>query len=242
MEIKKKDKVSLENKTILFKEFGLVAALALFLAALALKNNEKPVAYDTIDTEIKKPAEKKITQIISKEQNPPPEKAKIPVAQKVLEIVDEDLIIPDVPAVVKTEGESKLKVEISTYYEEHIVVNESVAERKEKAVEEEFPSTAVEEKPSFQGGDENSFTKWVSSKVEYPEIARENGVQGRVILQFIVGTDGSVSDVKVIREVNELLDKEAMRVIASSPRWKPGRQKHKPVKVRYTFPVIFQLR
>jgi protein TonB len=76
----------------------------------------------------------------------------------------------------------------------------------------------------------------------YPEVAKENGIQGRVTLQFVVDTDGSVRDVKVIRGVDPALDKEAVRVVSSSPKWTPGRQRDKPVKVRYIFPVIFQLR
>jgi len=92
------------------------------------------------------------------------------------------------------------------------------------------------------GGDENTFTKWVFERLVYPEVAKENGIQGRVTLQFVVDTDGSVRDVKVIRGVDPALDKEAVRVVSSSPKWTPGRQRDKPVKVRYIFPVIFQLR
>ena len=135
--------------------------------------------------------------------------------------------------IINTEDDKNLGVQIKDYVKGPV---EEVIE------EEEIPFTIVEEKPSFQGGDENTFTKWVASKLVYPEIAKENGVQGRVILQFLVGTDGSVSDVKVVRGVDASLDKEAARVVASSPKWKPGRQRNKPVKVRYTFPVIFQLR
>ena len=100
----------------------------------------------------------------------------------------------------------------------------------------------MKQKPSFNGGDANEFSKWVNGKLVYPEIAKENGVQGRVMLQFTVNTDGSVSNVKVLRGVDPSLDKEAVRVVSSSPKWKPGRQRDRAVKVTYTFPVIFQLR
>ena len=100
----------------------------------------------------------------------------------------------------------------------------------------------VEEKPCFQGGDSNAFSKWVNSRLVYPEIAKENGVQGKVTLQFTINTDGSVSDVKVLRGVDPSLDKEAVRVVSSSPKWTPGKQRDKPVAVTYTFPVIFQLK
>ena len=92
------------------------------------------------------------------------------------------------------------------------------------------------------GGDANSFSKWVNERLVYPEIAKENGISGRVTLQFTVKTDGRVTNVKVLRGVERSLDKEAVRVVSQSPKWKPGMQDGKPVKVTYTFPVIFQLR
>ena len=82
----------------------------------------------------------------------------------------------------------------------------------------------------------------MNSRLVYPEIAKENGVQGRVTLQFTVEADGRVTNVKVLRGVDESLDKEAVRVVSSSPKWKPGKQRDRAVKVTYTFPVIFQLR
>jgi len=100
----------------------------------------------------------------------------------------------------------------------------------------------IEHKPLFQGGDENNFAKWVNERVEYPEIAVENGVQGRVLVSYVVNTDGRVIDVTILRGVDPALDKEAVRVVSSSPRWIPGYQRDKAVKVRYNFPVIFQLR
>lgn len=103
-------------------------------------------------------------------------------------------------------------------------------------------SSCVEIKPSFKGGDANEFTKWVNARLEYPEIAKENGVQGRVTLQFTIDVDGTLYDVKVLRGVDAALDKEAVRVVSKSPRWKPGIQRGRPVKVSYTFPVVFQLR
>ena len=108
--------------------------------------------------------------------------------------------------------------------------------------EEAIPYLEVEKKPTFHGGDANEFSKWVNSKLVYPELARQNGVQGRVTLQFTVGTDGRVTNVKVIRGVDETLDNEAVRVVSSSPNWTPGSHYGRPVKVVFTFPVIFQLK
>lgn len=109
-------------------------------------------------------------------------------------------------------------------------------------VEMTFNFAEVEIKPSFHGGDANEFSKWVNERLEYPEIAKENGVQGRVTLQFTIDVDGTLYDVKVLRGVDAALDKEAVRVVSKSPRWKPGIQRGRPVKVTYTFPVVFQLR
>lgn len=108
--------------------------------------------------------------------------------------------------------------------------------------EEAIPFQLVEEKPSFQGGDANAFSKWVNAHLVYPEIAKENGVQGRITTQFSVFPDGRVGNVRVLKGVDPSLDKEAIRVISLSPRWKPGKQRDRTVKVTYTFPVNFQLR
>lgn len=107
---------------------------------------------------------------------------------------------------------------------------------------ETIPFPLVEKKPSFMGGTANAFSHWVNERLLYPEIAKENGVQGRVTLQFTILPTGEVSNVKVLRGVDESLDKEAVRVVSSSPNWRPGYQRDQAVKVTYTFPVIFGLR
>ena len=108
--------------------------------------------------------------------------------------------------------------------------------------EEEVPFSGLDVKPSFRGGDANEFSKWVNSQLIYPKTAKKNGVQGRVTLQFTIETSGRVTNVEVLRGVEESLDREAVRVVSQSPRWKPGYLDGKPVRVTYTFPVIFQLR
>ena len=99
----------------------------------------------------------------------------------------------------------------------------------------------VDIQPQFPGG-ERGLINFVNKTREYPYHAYKKGIQGRVLCSFIVGTDGRVSDVRVLRGVDESLDKEAVRVVSSSPKWTPGRQRDRAVKVTYTFPVIFQLR
>ena len=114
--------------------------------------------------------------------------------------------------------------------------------QKEENEEEAIPFGLVDVKPRFQGGDANTFSKWVSANLVYPAEAREKEIEGRVTIQFAVKTDGSISDVKVLRSAHPLLDAEAVRIISASPKWTPGQQKGRDVKVMYQFPVIFKLK
>ena len=116
------------------------------------------------------------------------------------------------------------------------------AEAVEEVVEEEeIPFILVQQKPSFEGGDASAFTKWVNSQIVYPQAAHAAGTEGRVVLKFKVGKDGTVQNVKVIKSVDPELDAEAVRVVSSSPAWTPGQQNGEPVAVSYTFPVIYKL-
>ena len=92
--------------------------------------------------------------------------------------------------------------------------------------------------PSFPGG---NVQKWIAKNVKYPVLAMENGIQGKVYIQFVIERDGSITDVKVLRGVDASLDKEAVRVVKAMPKWKPGKQRGKPVRVSYTLPINFQL-
>ena len=109
-----------------------------------------------------------------------------------------------------------------------------------KAVEDNKIFEVVEQKPSFPGGD-GALMSWLSQNIKYPSIAAEIGVQGRVIVQFVVEKDGSITDVKIAKSVDPSLDKEAARVIKSMPHWIAGRQNGSPVRVRFTVPVTFKL-
>ena len=105
--------------------------------------------------------------------------------------------------------------------------------------EDDAVYSVVEKMPEFPGG-QAALIKYLSENVEYPLIAKENGIQGRVLCEFIVDKDGSITEVKVTRSVDPSLDKEAMRVIKSMPKWNPGKQKGKPVRVKYTMPINFR--
>ena len=231
MEIKKSPKANLENKKFMFMEIGLIVALLIVLGAFEWSTTESSVSI--LEEEVAVVIEEEQVPITQEEQLPPPEVPKEPVMSDVIDIVDDDSKVED-NFLISTEDDKSLGVEIKDY----------VVEQQEEEVveEEEIPFAIVEQKPTFQGKDPNHFTKWVFSKIVYPEIAKENGVQGRVTLQFTIDTDGSIRNVKVLRGVDSSLDKEAVRVVSSSPKWQPGMQRNKPVKVKYTFPVVFQLR
>ncbi len=100
--------------------------------------------------------------------------------------------------------------------------------------------SVIEEKPEFPGGEAAAF-QWIANNIKYPEIAKENNIQGKVFVQFVIGKDGKVTDVQVVRGVDPSLDKEAVRVIQSMPAWKPGKQRNKPVKVSFQLPINFKL-
>ena len=230
MEVKKSPKASLENKRLLFTEIGMVLALlAVFFAFEYQTKEAKNDAFADDQTVVEVEDMVPITQETSP---PPPEAPKIPVLSDQIDIVDDDIKVED--NILNLEDDANMGVEIMDYVEQ--------APEEEQVEEEAIPFQLVEEKPSFNGGDANEFSKWVNQHLEYPEIAKENGVQGRVTLQFTVNPDGSVSNVKVLRGVDSSLDKEAVRVVSMSPKWKPGKQRDRAVKVTYTFPVIFQLR
>ena len=229
MEIKKSAKANLEDKKLLFVEIGLVISLAITLFAFEWTSKETNVA--VLEEQAQVVLEEEIIPITQETPPPPPAAPKIPVLSDQIDIVDDEIEIDD-DMFMNLEDDANLGVEIMDYVE----VEEEVVE------EEAIPLHLVEEKHSFQGGDANQVSKWVNQRLEYPEIAKENGVQGRVTLQFTVEKDGTVTKVKVLRGVDPSLDKEAVRVVSMSPKWKPGKQRDRAVPVTYTFPVIFQLR
>jgi protein TonB len=148
-----------------------------------------------------------------------------------LQIVDDDVTVDlDFQSLDDTD----VPVDIQEYVRQEVV--------EEEVEDDPIPFVTVEQKPTFNGGDANGFAKWVNSRLVYPEVAKENGVEGRVTLQFTIGKDGRLQDVKVLNSPDESLAQEAVRVVSSSPKWEPGRQRDRTVKVSYTFPVIYRLR
>ncbi len=229
MEVKKSPKADLTKSSTMFMEIGLIAALLITLVAFEWKSSEVKKVELSADNAIA--AEEEIIPITEEENIVRPKMPTIPILSDAIDIVDDDIKVDE--EMFNFEDSEDLGVDMNDYGYE--VGEESVEE-------EAIPFALVEQKPMFQGGDANAFSKWVNQHLAYPDIAKENGIQGRVTLQFTVNTDGSVSGVKVLRGVDPSLDKEAVRVVSSSPKWTPGKQRDRPVKVTYTFPVIFQLK
>ena len=229
MEIKKSEKASLENKRLIFAEVGLIAALLVVYAGFESSTRAKEVALLQSNTLVDDEDDVFVTFL---ETPPPaPEAPALPMLSDELEIVDDDVTVDlDFQSLDDTDA----PVDIMEYKYQEVV--------QEEDEEEVIPSVVVQQKPTFQGGDVNGFSKWVNSRLVYPEQAKELGIQGRVVLQFTIGKDGRLQDLKVLNAPDPTLADEAVRVVSSSPKWEPGRQRDRAVKVSYTFPVIYKLR
>ena len=229
MEIKKSEKASLENKRLLFAEVGLIAALLAVFAGFESSTRAREVAVLQGNTQIDDDDD--IMAVTLETPPPAPEIPALPMLSDELEIVDDDVTVDlDFQSLDDTD----VPVDIQEYIHQEVI---------EEEVEEEVIFVGnVEEKPTFNGGDANEFSKWVNTRLVYPEIAKENGIEGRVTLQFTISKEGRLEDVKVLATPDETLAKEAVRVVSSSPKWKPGKQRDRAVKVSYVFPVIYRLR
>ncbi len=229
METKKTNKANLENKKFLFFEIGLaIALLGVFYAFEWNSYDVSKVIYNP-GTGIEIP----IDEVpITRPDEPEQPNVQPPVISDVITITDD----PDTPPFVLPDPEVTDKpVDIRDYMEPKKA-------KEEEEVDEVLPPVAVEEKPTFMGGDESTFSKWVFSQLIYPEEAQQNHIQGKVICSFIIDKEGNLIDIQIVRGIDASLDREAIRVLNMSPKWTPGKQRGKPVKVKYTFPINFQLR
>ena len=227
MEIKKSEKANLENKKFTWVLIGLILVLAGHFVAFEWTQYETEEVGEIIDAgDII--LEEEIIPITMPEKKtvPPPPQA---VTQaEVLNIVEDDAEIEET-TIASTEDMAEF-VEITD--DVPIVVEEPEAE------EEIF--TVVEDDAQFPGGTAE-LMKFLKNNIKYPAVCQDQGIQGRVIVQFVVNTDGSIVDANVVKSVNPHLDKEALRVVGIMPKWEPGRQRGKAVRVRFTLPVNFRL-
>ena len=219
MQIKKSPKADLNNKKGLFLEIGMILALLLTIGCFAYTQKERVV--EIIETNLTV-VEEEITDITTQDQKPPepPKKVEMQVLSDVLNVVTND---------------TKIETEFDfTEFSDNIEVVEEV-------VEDDAPFIIAEEMPKFQGGDLMKFRSWVQGKLKYPVIAQENGIQGKVTLTFVIERDGSLTNIQVMQSPDRALADEAVRVLQSSPKWTPGKQRNSPVRVRYTLPVEFRI-
>lgn len=227
MEIKKSPKADLEGKKTTWLLLGFVLILAVMFVAFEWTERDKQVTTDSgVEMPIFEEEMVPITEQVEPKQAPPPPEA--PKVEEVLQIAENDADVQE--TTIQSSEDDNQAVEIKY-----------VA----PVVEEEEPEEAeifmvVEEMPEFPGGMAECL-KFLGKNIKYPTIAQENGVQGRVIVQFVVNQDGSIVDPVVVRSVDPYLDKEALRVIKTMPKWKPGKQRGKAVRVKYTVPVTFKL-
>ena len=225
MQIKKSIQASLEDKKFTYLLMGFT--LVLSICFVALEWTEKEVTkYEITDMDFLIEDEIEIQQT-SQDITPPPPPPPVQEVE-VLNVVEDEKEVAHVE--IQTEDTK-----------DEVIIAPPVEKVEEKEEDEEVIFVVVETMPEFPGGQAALF-KYLSENVKYPVIAQENGIQGRVICQFVVNKDGAIVDVEVVRSGGDAsLDKEAVRVIKSMPKWNPGKQRGKPVRVKYTVPVNFKL-
>ena len=225
MEIKKSRKADLQNKRGLLLEIGLIVALLAVIVAFSYTPSEHRI--DKVDLNYG-PIEEEMTDITIQDQKPPemPKKVEMNVITDMLQVVTND---------------TKITTDVDfAEFDESTEIVQQVVVKEEEIVEEEIFVTA-ETMPSFMGGDLGVVRNWVQKQLNYPPIAQENGIQGKVIIQFVVEKDGRLTNVQVLSTPDRSLSEEAVRVLQLSPRWSPGKQRNQPVRIKYTLPVDFRI-
>lgn len=232
MEIKKAPHADLERGKGLNLLLGLVVALSVLFTALEWRSfasvEENTLGLTQADLE-----DTMLIEDLKQEEEPEPEQVQQPEQQVEQQLPDEFKVVDNNVEVAKVNFVS-IDQDKPLPPPPAPVAPEPVQEETEEIF------TVVEQAPEFPGG-QSELMKYLSSSIRYPEIAVENGIQGRVIVQFVVERDGSATQVEVARGVDPSLDKEAIRVVKEMPKWKPGQQRGKPVRTKFTLPVQFRL-
>ena len=225
MEIKKNPKVDVQNKRGLLLEIGLAVALLVVIAAFLYTPREYQI--EQIE-QVVAVVEEEITEITRQDQKPPepPKRTEITVITDILNIVTNDEKI-------------ETSVDFAEFAEDVEIIQQVAVE--EENIEDDQPFVKVEQMPSFMGGDLMTFRNWVQSKVRYPQIAQENNISGRVLLQFVIEKDGALTNIQVLQTPDSSLSDEAIRILKTSPKWTPGRQRNQAVRVKYTLPIDFRI-
>lgn len=230
MQIKKSPKVDLEKKKMIFLEIGLAVALAICLVAFEWTSEDMSQS-NLGDLNMEEVFEEEIENTFQEE--PPPEEE---MPEEEPETVIEELVVVEDDVEVED-------IDIDSEADENTSTSTNIITTDEVEVEEEVEPIAfavVEDKPIFPGGDA-ALMKFIADNTKYPEIAKENGIQGRVFIQFVIDKSGRVTRVSVAKGVDPYLDAEAKRVVAMLPNWSPGKQRGKAVPVTFVVPINFKL-
>lgn len=230
MEIKKSPKADLERGKTLSVLMGFVVGLAVLFVGFEWSTRDVMVVQES-DGVADIIAEEEVEITRPENTPPPPPPPPAPVVTEVLNVVEDDVELEQQDILSSEDNQQEAQTAVYT-------PPAVVEEEEEEAARQIF--TVVEEMPEFPGG-QMELLKYLSKSIKYPVIAQENGIQGRVVCAFVINRDGSIVDAEVLRGVDPSLDKEALRVINSMPKWKPGKQRGKPVRVKYTVPVVFRL-
>ena len=225
MEIKKNPEVDVQNKRFLLGEIGLAVALLVVIAAFLYSPRETE---EVVIEQAVAVVEEEMVEITRQDQKPPepPKRTEIKVITDVLNIVTNDEKITT-------------DVDFAEFAEDVEIIQQVAVD--EENLEDDQPFVKVEQMPSFMGGDLMTFRNWVQSKVRFPQIAQENGISGRVLLMFVIERDGSLTNIQVLQTPDSSLSDEAIRVLKTSPKWTPGKQRNQSVRVKYTLPIDFRI-
>jgi len=208
---------------------GLVFTLAVTL--FAFEWTSKETSASSLGKVQAQAVEEEIIPITRQEEVKPPPPPPPPKVVEFLNIVDNDADIDDELQIEDSEADKETVIDVAPVLQ---------TSNKEEEDEEAQVFFIVEEMPEFPGG-ELALRKYIANSIKYPVIAQENGIQGKVYVTFVVDKDGGISGARVARGVDPSLDKEALRVVNALPKWKPGKQRGKPVRVSYTVPINFVL-
>lgn len=237
MEVKKSKKADLEGQKGTGLLIGYIVTLATMFACFEYTTREyaeTDVVYST-SSFVSEEEVIPITQPIFTAAPPPP--ADAPQVAEILDIVDDNTDI--VEEKIETTESTDQAITGPTAPVTGPVIAGPPAPVQEESDENEI-FEVVEQNPMFPGG-EKALMEWLTKNLKYPSVAQENGIQGRVLVSFVVNKDGSIVDPKVVRSVDPSLDKEAIRVVSAMPKWAPGKQRGKTVRVKYSLPVTFRL-
>lgn len=234
MEIKKSQKADLEGKKSTSMLIGYVLVLAAIFVAFEWTQREKKVV--ELEPVFTSTFEEDMIPITQQQEITAPPPAAAPKIAEVLNIVDNETELVE----EEVETSEEVNQAISTTHGTGAAASTGPTGPVVEVVEDETIYQIVEENPSFPGGDA-ACMKWLAENIKYPPICVEQGIQGRVIATFVVNRDGSIVDIEIVRSPDPYLSKEAERVLKMMPRWKPGKQRGKPVRVKFSLPVMFRL-